>query len=89
MTLTFDCDCYRFLYNSLNPRLIVGQISSCLTIQSYCDGFLSDQGISFSVSDLLIESLFKTNVRLNPEHKSKYIYLLSYAASVTETYKKV
>jgi len=40
-------------------------------------------------TDLLIESLFKTNIRLNPEHKSKYIYLLSYAASVTEAYKKV
>ncbi|KAL4235100.1 hypothetical protein ACF0H5_006738 [Mactra antiquata] len=38
--------------------------------------------------DLLIESLFKMNTRLNPEHKSKYIYLLSYAASVTEVYKK-
>ncbi|XP_052815381.1 negative elongation factor D-like isoform X1 [Mya arenaria] len=38
--------------------------------------------------DLLIESLFKTSSRLNQEHKSKYMYLLSYAASVTETYKK-
>ncbi|XP_045193962.1 negative elongation factor D-like [Mercenaria mercenaria] len=38
--------------------------------------------------DLLIESLFKMNTRLNQEHKSKYIYLLSYAASVTEAYKK-
>lgn len=38
--------------------------------------------------DLLIESLFNTNLRLNPEHKNKYMYLLSYAASVTETYKK-
>ncbi|XP_060603778.1 negative elongation factor D-like [Ruditapes philippinarum] len=38
--------------------------------------------------DLLIESLFKMNQRLNQEHKNKYIYLLSYAASVTEAYKK-
>lgn len=38
--------------------------------------------------DLLIDSLFKLSSRINPEHKAKYIYLLSYAASVTETYKK-
>ena len=42
-----------------------------------------------SLSDLLIDCLFKLSSRVNPEHKAKYIYLLSYAASVTETYKKV
>ncbi|XP_047116357.1 negative elongation factor D [Schistocerca piceifrons] len=35
--------------------------------------------------DLLVDSLFKPGVKLNPEHKPKYIYLLAYAASVCET----
>ncbi|XKL60091.1 hypothetical protein PGB90_001107 [Kerria lacca] len=34
--------------------------------------------------ELLIDSLFKPGVKLNPEHKPKYIYLLAYAASVYE-----
>lgn len=38
--------------------------------------------------DLLVDSLFKTGVKLNPEHKSKYIYLLAYAASVCESTPK-
>ncbi|XP_063704587.1 negative elongation factor D [Culicoides brevitarsis] len=38
--------------------------------------------------NLLVDSLFKTGVKLNPEHKSKYIYLLAYAASVCETQPK-
>lgn len=38
--------------------------------------------------ELLIDSLFKPGVKLNPEHKSKYIYLLAYAASVSEVGKK-
>ncbi|KAL5012912.1 hypothetical protein ScPMuIL_011463 [Solemya velum] len=38
--------------------------------------------------DLLVESLFKPGFKINPEHKSKYVYVLSYAASVTEIYKK-
>ncbi|KAL3859935.1 hypothetical protein ACJMK2_010114 [Sinanodonta woodiana] len=38
--------------------------------------------------DLLIDALFKPHSHLNPEHKPKYIFLLSYAASVTEMYKK-
>lgn len=33
--------------------------------------------------------MFKPVSKVNPEHKAKYIYVLSYAASVTETYKKV
>lgn len=37
---------------------------------------------------LLVDSLFKTGVKLNPEHKSKYIYLLAYAASVCESTPK-
>lgn len=35
--------------------------------------------------DLLVDSLFKVGVKINPEHKSKYIYLLAYAASVCES----
>lgn len=38
--------------------------------------------------DLLVDSLFKAGVKINPEHKSKYIYLLAYAASVCETIGK-
>lgn len=38
--------------------------------------------------DLLVDSLFKTGVKINPEHKSKYIFLLAYAASVCETFTK-
>lgn len=38
--------------------------------------------------DLLVDSLFKAGVKINPEHKSKYIYLLAYAASVSETATK-
>lgn len=38
--------------------------------------------------DLLVDSLFKVGVKINPEHKSKYIHLLAYAASVCETVSK-
>lgn len=38
--------------------------------------------------DLLIDALFKPSSKVNPEHKPKYVYVLSYSASVTETYKK-
>lgn len=38
--------------------------------------------------ELLVDSLFKSGVKLNPEHKPKYIYLLAYAASVCETQTK-
>lgn len=38
--------------------------------------------------DLLLNSLFNPASRINPEYKPKYIYLLAYAASVHETYKK-
>ncbi|XP_078330044.1 negative elongation factor D-like isoform X3 [Crassostrea virginica] len=38
--------------------------------------------------ELLIDALFKPLSRVNPEHKPKYIFVLSYAASVTEVYKK-
>ncbi|PSN38077.1 Negative elongation factor D [Blattella germanica] len=35
--------------------------------------------------ELLVDSLFKPGVKVNPEHKPKYIYLLAYAASVCES----
>jgi len=38
--------------------------------------------------DLLLNALFNPSSKINPEHKPKYIYLLAYAASVYETYKK-
>lgn len=34
--------------------------------------------------ELLVDSLFKAGVKINPEHKSKYIYLLAYASSVCD-----
>lgn len=38
--------------------------------------------------ELLVDSLFKAGVKLNPDHKPKYIHLLAYAASVVEIYGK-
>lgn len=38
--------------------------------------------------DLLVDTLFKAGVKINPEHKGKYIYLLAYAASAFETTTK-
>lgn len=35
--------------------------------------------------ELLVDSLFKAGVKINPEHKSKYIYLLAYGTSVVDT----
>ena len=38
---------------------------------------------------MLIEGLFRPGAKINPDHKSKYIFILAYAACVHETYKKV
>lgn len=38
--------------------------------------------------ELLIDALFKPGSKLNPEHKSKYVYLLAYASSVYEIWKR-
>ncbi|KAH1029334.1 hypothetical protein HUJ05_002593 [Dendroctonus ponderosae] len=35
--------------------------------------------------ELLVDALFKPGVKLNPDHKPKYIHLLAYAASVSES----
>jgi len=44
--------------------------------------------IYFFFAELLVDALFKPSVKINPEHKSKYIYLLAYAASVCEIIQK-
>lgn len=44
--------------------------------------------IIINFSELLVDALFKPGVKLNPEHKPKYVYLLAYAASVCETVSK-
>ncbi|XP_066249409.1 negative elongation factor D [Euwallacea similis] len=38
--------------------------------------------------ELLVDALFKAGVKLNPDHKPKYIHLLAYAASVSEVQQK-
>jgi negative elongation factor C/D len=38
---------------------------------------------------MFIDALFKPGVKINLEHKPKYIYIVSYASSVVETWKKV
>lgn len=38
--------------------------------------------------ELLVDALFKPGVKLNPDHKPKYIHLLAYAASVSEVQPK-
>lgn len=38
--------------------------------------------------DLILDALFRPASRINPEHRPKYIYLLSYAVSVVEQFKK-
>jgi len=41
------------------------------------------------VSEMFESMLFKPGVKLNPEHKPKYVYLLAYASCVVETWRKV
>lgn len=43
-----------------------------------------DNVSSLFITELLVDALFKSGSKLNPEHKSKYMYLLAYAASVCE-----
>lgn len=43
---------------------------------------------SFVISELLVDALFKPGVKLNVEHRPKYVFLLAYAASVCETWPK-
>lgn len=35
--------------------------------------------------ELLVDALFRPGMKLNPEHKPKYVYLLAYATSVSES----
>lgn len=37
---------------------------------------------------ILVDTMFKPSVRINPEHKAKYIFILSYSSCVVETWKK-
>ena len=41
----------------------------------------------FSV--IFIDGLFKPGAKVNPEHKSKYMFLLAYSSVVVEVWKKV
>ena len=43
---------------------------------------------TFSFLELLVDALFKPGIKLNPDHKPKYIHLLAYAASVCESQGK-
>lgn len=40
--------------------------------------------IIYSLSELLVQALFRPDIIVNPEHKEKYVYLLAYATSVHE-----
>ena len=40
-------------------------------------------------TDLFVDSLFLPGKQVNPERRSKYVYLMAYAVSVTEVWKKV
>ena len=41
--------------------------------------------LSLSLSELLVQALFKPGSTVNPDHKEKYLYLLAYATSVYES----
>ena len=43
----------------------------------------------FISTDLFINSLFTPGAKINPDHKPKYVYIVAYASSVIETWKKV
>ncbi|CAD5115408.1 DgyrCDS4385 [Dimorphilus gyrociliatus] len=42
-----------------------------------------------SLLGLFMESLFKPGAKVNPEHKGKYIFLLAYASTVAEVWRRV
>lgn len=42
-----------------------------------------------SVSDMFISTLFKPGIKINPDHRPKYVHILAYASCVSEVYKKV
>lgn len=70
--------------NTLNPA----DISQLFRNYSTSDPPPIDLLRSPEFLSLLVDTIFKTGVKINPEHKSKYIFLLAYAASVSETYTK-
>lgn len=59
-----------------------------ISLHTYCKLTLVVSEFCFKFSELLVDALFKPGVKLNPEHKPKYVYLLAYAASVCESVNK-
>lgn len=51
---------------------------------THCKKYIIFKIVNNLISELLVDALFKLGSKLNPEHKSKYMYLLAYAASVCE-----
>lgn len=50
--------------------------------------YTAHQNKNVFLLELLVDALFKPGIKLNPDHKPKYIYLLAYAASVCEIQAK-
>ncbi|CAG7833536.1 unnamed protein product [Allacma fusca] len=70
--------------NALNPA----DITVLYKMYSAADPPPVDLIRSPQFLELLIDALFKPGSKLNPEHKSKYVYLLAYAASVIDIFKR-
>lgn len=64
--------------------LFLGKFSVQFSSNGFLKLYISRDLTVFLFAELLVDSLFKPGVKLNPEHKPKYIYLLAYAASVYE-----
>lgn len=79
---------YRIYSSSDPPPIDLIRIPQLLGKHFNPNGATSDYIQKITLSELLVDSLFKSGVKLNPEHKPKYIYLLAYAASVCETQTK-
>lgn len=72
--------------NSLNPAditVLYRCFSSAGSVPPPIDLIRNSQFM-----DLLVDALFKAGFKINPEYKSKYVFLLAYAASVSETAAK-
>ena len=50
-----------------------------------CLYYILSLSLSLSLSELLVQALFKPGSTVNPDHKEKYLYLLAYATSVYES----
>lgn len=71
-----------------NPQFLGKQNCSNDIINFCARKAVCNNMLYLSLTELLVDALFKPGVKINPEHKSKYIYLLAYAASVCETVPK-